>query len=847
METIEQLLFYTGKRPIQEMLSAVDPAALSFGQFALIDNFSISRLSVTARWGCARLAAQPVSGASFRGCWTGYLGGVWTRLFAFRVSTATRVYELTSTTWTELTSASTRFSTDGFLQFAARTDVGLTLAGSSVFPRQDGVICGNGTDEPGVVGYASGYTFARVAAPGIVNNSPLCVQEVLPAGFFNVKDGTGTAYNPLASGGGVGGNLTGADSAGASTTDNEIDVTFNAAAGVGDTLEVTFGLNGEYEFVAGAIRLDDSRMFHILVEDTIADPVFNYLGIKVYNNTSGVRHTAYSSINPGSLASAAPIYTQSSTGVYLASFDLSGIDTSGMTDLRRFQLIVERPIAVNRTFTILAFMAGGQLDAANTAGVVYTLKNSRVETPLFVGEKIRHPLLSNCGGSRARVINVIQPSGTYWENVMSINDSSSTTTCDHAIIYRKDPVDEDYFASNYIQLLATPTRWVFADNNRPDEKDYARKAPSAYTVRPPKASSWCAGNNRLVAGGISGDKSRVSFSDEGFPMRFVSVPRDSDSDGNVDPDSGTSLSFPGEEVQRIVALPGAWVGVSPIAILTNKNLWRVEGIDSLSLSRATLMQPHGTMYPRSVVVHKSNLIWLDSERQPRSLDGPLGIWKIEDQIQDGDPTNAFGIVFKEAYKLAYRAPSGTVNKRVLNFEERLNGWHRHTYTNPDWAGFLIDEVSAASGTRLLGVTDTGEIFEIEQKNKLVDDQKTGASTDDITLTLTSGEIHADMWDSVFFGRCGLLCDKATGRTLTFTRSDPANASNPGVLVGAVDCETGVADRAWRYDQNATTKGPPGLIAQACQISMSGAWTPGKYIKGWFVELGPNDKKPDVAA
>jgi len=148
MNTKESLIFYTGQVPINGMLSSVDPAALGPGQFALIDNFSIAQNRITARWGCDRLAPAPFGSASYRGSWSGYVAGNWTRLVAFWDSSALRIYHLDrSFTWNELTSASTRFAGDGFVDFAPITESGLTLAGTVVFPKQDGVICGNGVDE----------------------------------------------------------------------------------------------------------------------------------------------------------------------------------------------------------------------------------------------------------------------------------------------------------------------------------------------------------------------------------------------------------------------------------------------------------------------------------------------------------------------------------------------------------------------------------------------------------------------------------------------------------------------------------------------------------------------------
>jgi hypothetical protein len=844
----EELLFYTGSQPIREMLSSVDPAALAPGQFQLIDNFSLSKIYTTARWGCARISAAPVGSAAFRGGWAGYMGGVYTILAAFRVSGATRIYRFTGSAWSaELTVAGTRFSTDGYCDFAPFVERGGTVLGANLLPRQSGVLIGNGTDECGVVYYdASGltYGFARIAAP-TPNDYGLFASQATPGGYWLVRNSTLTTYTNS------GANLTMADSGG-TTTQNEINMTFNAAGAAGDTSVVDFGATGgDYDNgTAQVLRFDESRQFHIIIEDTSNDPVFNYLKIEVYNATNTTYYTVY---DPATLGANLTI-TAVASGVYMASFDLTPYNTNlvNMVNLQRVRFTISKVIGANRTPKILAVMAGGMVDASAETIVAYILSTTRVESAARVCDKWGGPRASAVGASDLRTFNLPSGEGLFFKNWIYYQNPTSTTAANFALFYRKDPGDEDYFLAGSASLASTSTATQLKiENARQEQKDYGRKAPSAFTISPPKASCLAFGSDRMFAGGVYQDVESVYISDEKFPMRFVSIPRDSDGDGQIDSDSGTVVTFPGEVPKRIFAMPGSVVGISPMAIMTNRNTWRVEGIDALSLSDPTIMTTHGTLYPWSVCVHKSAVYFIDSESQPRVIDGgydarPLGVWKVENQFPD--PTNSWGVVTREQYKVALRASGASTNQKVMVYERMLDGWHRHSYTNPDWAALLLQEIGGSSGTRTLGITTTGEVFEVEQPAKLNDDQKTGSGTDSITITLTTGELHGALWETMVFARVAVLCDKSSGSTITVSRVDPNDAANTTTYQGSIDLATNVADRAWRYDQynDSGVYRPAAIQTQSCYITFSGNLIPGKYWKGAFIEVRSSDRGPDVA-
>jgi hypothetical protein len=841
-----QTLIYPDSHPVRGMRSSVNPAALPSGLWKTLKNVRTTKFNVTSRWGCDRIASAPEANAAFRGSWNGYIDGNYVILAAFRVGSETKIYSLTSagTVWTELSSgsgATARFATDGWIQFGAGTDPGYnhaehyfpTDSGQATGARREMVLCGNGTDEPGAVYYSSGFAFVRIADT-LHATTPLSAKvEVIPQGFYYVSQADGIATHTFAN---SGANLTMASSG--SSPNTVILMTFNAAAAAGDTSRVVFGglLSGfEWGYAAGTPPdFTYAKHLHILLEDTITDPITDYLLVEAYDGTN--YYTVY---DPTAVNSLQPIYTAAASGVYLASLPISN---TAAVDVTGFRFTVKKIPAANRTANIRNIMVGGMVDAAalyrSTSADGTTRVESRAVAPLIV----KNQLATIFGGKRDSTVRIPMPEGTYWANYQAIIGRVDTNK--YHFLYRKDPEDEDFFLCSNL-TTAGATHCAEAD------KDYARKAPSEYTVRPPKASAWCGNNNRVFVGGISGDTGRVMASVEGYPTRFESLSRDSDADGAIDDDSGANVNYAGEQVKRIVPLPGSLVGISPIATFTNRNVWRQEGIDALSLSRPTLLTPHGTLYPFSIAVQKGNVYWLDSEKQPRVLIGgmdsePLGIWKIEDQLIDNVVTNCTGAVYKEAYKLAFAASGATTNKYVLNYEERLGEWVLDEYTNPDWAGYVFDEVSQTAGYRLLGITTTGEVFVVEKEAQTADEQKTGSSTDAISITMITGDQHGDMWESMTFGEVSILCDKSSATTLTFTWLDPCDATPDGVTASTIDLFTNVDTRAWRRAVTSDADHlPAGITAHAARLQVTGALIPGKNITGLAYQYEMADLEPDV--
>jgi hypothetical protein len=146
----------------------------------------------------------------------------------------------------------------------------------------------------------------------------------------------------------------------------------------------------------------------------------------------------------------------------------------------------------------------------------------------------------------------------------------------------------------------------------------------------------------------------------------------------------------------------------------------------------------------------------------------------------------------------------------------------------------------------LGITTTGEVFVVEKEAQTADEQKTGSSTDAISITMITGDQHGDMWESMTFGEVSILCDKSSATTLTFTWLDPCDATPDGVTASTIDLFTNVDTRAWRRAVTSDADHlPAGITAHAARLQVTGALIPGKNITGLAYQYEMADLEPDV--
>jgi len=833
--------------PVDGQRSSVDRGSLVPGQWMLLENVTGRRRVVTTRWGLTKVGASvPVASASWRGGWIGFLDGIYTRVDAFATASDVRIFSMNLTTyaWTEITGSGTRFVTDAFVEFAAQHDPGSVLWPTG----KDVLLCGNGTDTPkvlrrdgsgnlNVVADAAAITFPNTLQP-TAQPYPECWFELKnPANVtFNTHTGAFNATPPTNTGGG--------------TDDNEIQVTMDTTAT--GTLEISFASasqldSNDYNITTGSGSFDlmdsfgRSSFVGILVQDNIADPVFNYCSVALRDGST------YRDVwNPATTGKTLPLYLPAATGCYLAVFDMSlyRANLDSYINCDRLKMIVDHALTGSRVFNIIGVYGLGAVPAGAQHAVAYTNDSSFAESGSVVCKKLLGPLPRDVGGNKNR--NFALPEGVLganvaWTNIVRIQKPPSGQS---VYFYRKDQNDESYFLTGVYQLTNAGT--VFGakhDRIEPAAKFFARKAPSSFNTAPVKGANFTSSGGRMYVAGMAGNQaSQVWFSDLGYPLRFTGIPRDDDLNGQVDEDSGGVANFPGEFVKKMVAMPGSVAGIAPVLVFTHIAMWRIEGFDSLTLAAPTRLNPHGTMFPMTVAVHKSNVYYLDSERQPRVYTGgsesfPLGIWKVEDQFESGDCWNSHGVVWKEAYYIWQRYPSETFKRQAIIFEERTGEWWTHRYTSADFSANFVQQMpgtngaafSASQGSIFIGISNEGKVYQLETVGKLVDDKPT-SGTEAVNITMKTF-IQGDDWQNIDWSKPGVIWEKSTGGVLTITLTAAHDSTSGGaVTTGIVTLDDNVSLEAWRYFLS-TEGNFPGLQSYGVLFTLTGNPAPGTACRG----------------
>lgn len=753
---------------------------------------------------------------------------------AVRVSTATRIYSVNLSTWafTELTTAPTRFTTDAAVEFAAYFEPG---AESSLTPPLEFLIACNGTDLPAYVTGSGAGVMPEITLPdaGSYTSRPV------PKGFFNINDKDNTTYDAS------GANFTAADT-GASDTENEATFTI----GTGAVANTDYGeiraaasscvnIGSVSQTTADSIDYTDSDQAWFIVHEAsgLSDPFFNYCDVRLYDGAN--YQTIYT---PTGADRIDPVTVSLGSNYYLVGFSLgaTGVALTSLSTVSRWQFKLQRTVAANKTFKVAGVLAGGREAYGRLYRGTYASSATRVEVGPVGLDYQRTASLNEYGVTKALIGTKLPESAVLkYQHRHGYVQSLDFAASDYLWLYSKDPGELDYSWTQHVQFLnVTGTAEFYTTNIPPQSRNTNRIAPPAGTVGPPKARTALGTNNRLYMGGISGNRSEMRVSASGFPLRFRAGPVPDGAGGAV-LDGPAVNRFFGEDIYKLVAMPGSFVGVAPVMVMTDRACWRLEGIDAASISSPTFMNPHGTVYPRTVKAHKGFIYYLDTEKQARRFSGgieaePLSIWKVEDQFENGSVSAAASEVFKERYYVSHRGPLDSLNNRAMVYESQLGEWFRDKYTNQNWAGYIARKTG--SNVQLLGIMDNCTIYHLEKSGQTTDDGTT------ISFDLNLGELHMGYFAHTNWGPVGMVVDESAGGLVTITRTDAMDATKTSV--GTIDLDLNTPDRAWRTERE-TGGGPPGIEAGSCFVDIAGNVLPGKYFKQIWMEIETRGGGPDT--
>jgi hypothetical protein len=843
-----KILFDPLKVPMLGQRSAVDPIMARDGEWLKLSNLLNDRGKVYKRYGADLVGAnRPFAGA----IWRGDSGWVWLNnryslVAAFEeTGTAVRLFSLNPTTyaWTEISNGTTQFSTGTHVQFAAMRDPGYIADSGG----RDILLAGNGADDCRVitredtlgtysVGIASEVPFIEAVYP---------TSQHRPECWFEIKASANTAY-PTSTGAFV----TSADLT-AGSDDNEAVITMDTTAT--GTMIMTCSAQSrldanDYSTTTGW-HLDTGfgkvPYVGILVEDTIADPVFNYLSVELGDATPTYRFVW----SPATSGKVRPVYLPAGDGCYLAVFDMANyrVDLANYLNIDRMRWVMDHALPAARTVNIVGVYAMGAIPCASKHVVSYMNTTTFVESPGKVAKAIAGPTVREIGGNKNR--NITLPEGAAGQNVcwtyaVRFAAPASGRT---AMFYRKDVTADTadahyYHTGSYDPAAATNTFSAKHDRVEDADKFYRRRAPSGHNVPPPQGGVLCASGRRMIVGRIDGSPGEYWASDKDYPLRFPGTIRDDDFNGEVDEDSGSVGEMPGETLQRILPMPNVYGGFAPLLAWTNAALWAIEGPDPMSLAIPGRLNSYGTIYPFTPAVHDSRVYYLDAEKQPRAYVGGresvrISPWQIENEFETGDCWDATGCIFNGRYYIDIRAASATKKRLRVFYEPETRKWYTHNYTSPDLGHVVVQQTlgtfngafSTAHGSKQIAIGQEGYVWHLEKSGQL-QDENTSAAGEDISIEMQK-YIHGEGWKNYRFGELGVIWEESTNGDLTVAFNTPQDVSEGGQLAsGTIDMDSNVPDEVWRYFLDATEIAMPGVESYGCTITITGDPTSGKALR-----------------
>ena len=865
VQPFEVQYIFTPDHPATGENTASDPAFLGGGLFQRLTNLVYSNGGLKMRNGIKKLTSSvPVAGASFRGAFSGYLDGQ-TRLYAaYRVSGATRVYEVTNLTgspwgFTEITAGSgiaandetaaeagtnngTRFTADGWISFAIVTD------GLGPTPT-DMLIFGNGINAPRV---HSQYRklFAGVQTVATTHGTVPAPDISLCTSWPDV-----TAYLD-------------ARTAGAATISNagSVVLTHPAVAGESYFNFVVSGLgtgtvamnggsaswfhNGTTWVNQNALNLSFGGQLWLVVDDASTETVWPYMKVSVYDGT-----TTQVVYDPTSANYAPPalLPLNDSSTQYIAAFDLNQAQITITQVTSVIFECVAAPTAA-KTFQVDGILVGGKVPGDAQYTISYIHSSSRSEGAGVVAKIKNGPPLGGKAGrgcASNRVTGNVEPS-----SLLQVRQSISypyltagspvAPRVDYAMLYRQDSGESTY---TFVAPMGMPSSssWgnisIYSDNTQSGTRYINRQAPIGSNISTPYGGVFSGIGGRLFVG----KGKEVFISGDRAPFRFSYVTQLTGPTATTGP---AYHSFQGENVTAIQKMPGQQYGLSPIAIFTDQTIWRLEGISTTSLSRATAIALIGCPFPKTIATYLTNIFYVGSDRQIRRLgsatylsaygpDDPLSLYQVDDRIETIDLSKSSAAASFKGYSLAHISGADTAPKDILQFDSITGKWNSAYVYVPDVSGML--SFQSGTDTKLLGFDDQGDIYHLFKPGQLDDD---GTA---ITFTIKTPEYHNGQWTQMYWQSIGMVADTIAAQpTFNITRFCPRSNQTQNTVLKFASV---TGNRLYRTDQIAgdTLQGKAGMIDLSCVITITGQMPAGTHIQSIIMHTRNESSGPDRAA
>lgn len=797
-------IFDPARVPAKGMFPSVHPTMLPPGHYQRLQNIRISDGLLGIRTGATRTtSAVPTGATSFRGAWSGTINGNYRKVRAYYDGSRVRVYDLTGTTWTELTESAdatygnTRFATDGPIYFAVARDRFYT--GTVAGFDEECLVIQNGADTPriwtGTVSAGAITVHGTLTAPSLGYALPTMYS------WFNIKDGARTAYT-----GTVGGKALApttaaefdiADDSGASSTANFTEITWQTGATVsaGETLGCVFSGSGMAQEFDGTatwsnatyLNLSNSRHLVMVCQPVVGDTDiasgkkyrdFSNIKLELYDAATTTWYTVWSPESTNTRMEIAQVDSYSlpsgQSPIYAASIEL-GTLAATLTQVTAYFITNLYDQSVGGTDYVLNLytMCGdGKCESDANFEITHYDLNSHSESPPLVLENKLPAFLSAIGGpttpSVAQLDNARLPLSPHINYVWALyaKYGDGGTDDNRILTYQKDRGEDRYYWVN-ATTITSGTGIFRGISARPSDKYFTRKGPDSFNIPVPKGSAIIATASRLYVGGAlsssSEDYMAYYWSELGLPFRFRRAIRGITATFN-DPDSGGRQDIAGEPLKALAPISGGGLGTDSIILWTDTWVWRLDGSSADALATPARLAPHGCPWPFSVAVYGSTVYWVDQERQVRRY-SPEGLSSLSRNIVDSilasaTLTYASGAFWRDRYYLGIIASGRSLYDEILIFDERAQGWTIDRLADGDAKRILV---SIASGTTQLDLlTEAGHEYKHETASTTQDNSV------DIAIDIIGPEYHNGIWGGVGISKMGIATDIVSGN-ITFYR------------------------------------------------------------------------------
>lgn len=839
-------------QPVRALISAQDAASLGPGEWAQLDNVRLEKGLLTCRGGMAALELI-AEDAELRGYWSGYLWGEHRKVVAVLVDSEVRVLMSDgSSDWLEITDdgaqawskiGSTRFSDEGgIVRFTVVPDILRRYTEGYEKPNTELLLVADGFNR---VRCISRVELSHCLS-GIVEDIPpqidvqsAPVQVRSAASWFDLQSSVSYAAS--------GSDFT---LAAYGTNPNAVArVTIKTSISSGDTVTLTrsSGLSVDVS--------DHDRQLLIGV-DTDYPPLWDKLKVELDSEILWDPASPQDYSRP----TAVPLdltqrtvwafqYPKRSSETDIEDLKLTWVGESGEEPAADF--VVD--------LFLVALTAGVSSSADYSLGVTNYNSFSFTESPGVIYSTYVTQRIRDCGGPVMDEIRMPRSPLIQAEYFAPIkNHSVDLLEKGVAMVnfYVKETGATKYRFWHRETIGTRPSSWEFWNGEEGDtvvvsagpgsavwqyEEEYI---PDAFHISIPAASELTWANNRLFVGMKKGSTQNILFSQFRNAMRcrqFATF-----QDGNLVEDSPSILSLDNETITAIVPMATSTVGSSIIYLLTDYNVYAVQGQTTSQLSQVGRVANVGCIAPYSIVGDKGDLYFLDNEMQVRLMRGGQ-MQSISRQIVDnhfrGIPAArrkwAAAAAFGDRLYVAFTPSAGSANTRIAVWDFARGIW---VTDSPPVACAGLLSAFDGSTSKLLALGINGDDLQLYEYDKA--DQAQDLGTTNITCTLEPYELHSPDGSLFHIGRCKAMIDDLDSAAATVVRTyRPSGVTQ----TTSMSLDTAL-EHIYREDriEGATVVGSSQPVGPRCSVTWAIPLRSGRRIRFLslkFLPLGGGHDRP----